>query len=458
MSHPSAGSARAPELVSLDEQFREAALATFRQAAAASPGYSRWLDDRGIDPMLVTSMEQVPYLVKQDVFQGDVNSWIVGGHASAAAELLTSSGRGGAFSIGVTSRAEHKALEATTDMALRTLGAAEDSPSLMINCLPMGINVPTTLATIATPSVHLEMAQEIYERLGPEFDRVIILAEPVFLKELAERLFATHGSDWSAATTHCIVGGEWVSESWRGYVGGLLGMPPPTQTDGSGILISMGAAELGLNLLFETPEIRALRAMADGVDRGAGLVQDWLGYTPSLFAYDPSRVYIEERRHDDGTTTLAFTALGRRLLPLVRYDLGDQAEIVPAERVNAVLARAGVPGRVEWPIIAFWGRQGDAVSVGERTIRPEQIKQRLFALSADAAVLTGRFYLDADPQLTLHLQLRPGTVPTPQLAAGLRTFLQEIGDRPGQVELHPYESYPFHEAGDFQHKPVYKAR
>ncbi len=455
---PSAESVRTPELAGLEERFRARALTAFRQAAAASPGYSRWLAERGIDPALVTDLDQVPYLVKQDVFQGSVNSWIVGGHASAAAELLTSSGRGGAFSIGVTSRAEHKALEATTDLALRSIGASEASPSLMINCLPMGINVPTTLATIATPSVHLEMAQEIYERLGPEFDRVIILAEPVFLKELAERLFATHGNSWSATTTFCIVGGEWVSESWRSYVGGLLGMPPATELEGSGIMISMGAAELGLNLLFETPEIRALRAMLDGVDRGASLVRGGLGYTPTLFAYDPERIYIEERTHQDGSVTLAFTALGRRLLPLVRYDLGDLAEIVPAERVNALLESVDIPTRIEMPLVAFWGRQSDAIHIGTRTIRPEHIKQRLFGLVAEAAVLTGRFYLEPETTPLLHLQLRPETIPTPGLHADMRRFVREITGVDGDVRLHAHDSYPFHAAGDFQHKPVYHAK
>lgn len=441
--------------LTLDDQLRAAALATFTQAAASSPGYNRWLAERSIDPAAVTDLEQVPYLVKADVFGGDVNRWIVGGRTSAAAELLTSSGRGGAFSIGVTSRAEHRALEAQTDMGLRMLGASEESSTLLVNCLPMGINVPTTLATVATPSVHLEMAQEIYERLAPDFDRVVILSEPVFLKELAERLFADHGAAWSATATHCVVGGEWVSESWRRYVGGLFGMPDPTQAGDSGILISMGAAELGLNLLFETPELRMLRSLVDQSDRGAALVRGGLGYTPSLFGYDPERVYIEERTHPDGSTTLAFTALGRRLLPLVRYDLGDLAEIVPAERVNALLENAGLPGRIEWPIIAFWGRQSDGIPVGSRTVRPEHIKQRLFGLAAEAAVLTGRFFLQPAPELTLHLQLRPDTVPTPRLDADLRSFLREVTGADGEVRLHAHDSYPYHAAGDFQHKPVY---
>ncbi|HAM20698.1 MAG TPA: hypothetical protein DCQ04_00180 [Actinobacteria bacterium] len=434
---------------------QQAALDAFKDAASRSPGYHAWLGGLGIDPETVEAIEDVPYLVKQDVFSGDVNGWLVGGRVSEAAELLTSSGRGGMFSVGVSSRAEHQVLEATTDEALRAFGASEDSPTLLLNCLPMGIAVPTTLATVATPSVHLEMAQEIYERLGPDFDRIIVLAEPIFLKEFAERLFAAHGEPWSAAATNYIVGGEWVSESWRAYVGGLLGMAGPMDFFAPGILISMGAAELGLNLLFETPQLRALRAILDSTDHGAGLVREGLGFTPTLFGYDPQRLYVEERRHDDGATTLAFTALGRRLLPLVRYDLGDMAELVPAERVNAAFAAAGLPITVDSPIVAFWGRQADSIAIAGRTIRPERIKQRIFALAAEAAVLTGRFFVDTSATPTLHLQLRSGTVATPNLDADWHRFMHELAGVDCTVVIHSYDRYPFHEAGDFQHKPIY---
>jgi phenylacetate-CoA ligase len=450
-----------PDVVDIGDPTRavwspqQAALDAFKDAASRSPGYRAWLGERGINPETITAIEEVPYLVKQDVFSGDVNTWLVGGRVSGAAELLTSSGRGGMFSVGVSSRAEHQALEATADAALRAFGASEDSSTLLLNCLPMGIAVPTTIATVATPSVHLEMAQEIYERLGPDFDRVIVLAEPIFLKEFAERLYSSHGEPWSAAATNYIVGGEWVSESWRSYVGGLLGMAGPMDFFAPGILISMGAAELGLNLLFETPQLRALRSILDTTDHGASLVREGLGFTPTLFGYDPERLFIEERRHDDDATTLAFTALGRRLLPLVRYDLRDMAELVPADRVNAAFAAAELPFTVDGPIVAFWGRQADTIQLGGRKIRPERIKQRIFALAAEAAVLTGRFFVDTNVGPTLHLQLRPRTVATPNLEADWVQFLHELTGADCTVAIHEHDRYPFHAAGDFQHKPVY---
>jgi phenylacetate-coenzyme A ligase PaaK-like adenylate-forming protein len=434
-----------------------AAFAAFGRAVAASPGYADWLGANGVDPSSVTSIDDVPYLTKRDVFGSDLDRWIEGGATAEAAELLTSSGQSGAFSVGVTSRAELLALQAATDAALRAAGAGEDSSTLLLNCLSMGISVPTTLATVATPSVHLEMAQELYERLAPDFDRVVILSEPIFLKELAERLFAGHGSSWRATETACIVGGEWISESWRRYVSGLLGMAAPHEQGDTGIMISMGAAELGMNLLFETPGLRSIRSLLDESGQARELFRkDW-GYTPTLFVYDPSRLYIEEREHEDGTTTLGFTPLTRRLLPLVRYDLGDLAEIVPPDRINEQLAALGAPAQLPFPVIAFWGRQSAGVRIGGRVVRPELIKQRLFSYSAEAAVLTGRFYLEQTPNPVLHVQLRPDTVATPRLAADLGAFLGEATGRTSRVALHSHADYPYHLAGDFQHKPTYHA-
>ena len=136
---------------------------------------------------------------------------------------LTSSGQTGLFSMGVTSRSERRAQERTLDLALRQLGASEESPTLVLNCLPMGISIPTRLATVATPSVHLEMALELLDRAGSGFDRVVIAAEPLFLKEMGETALREKGPGFADRVVACFVGGEWVAECWRRYVSGLFG-------------------------------------------------------------------------------------------------------------------------------------------------------------------------------------------------------------------------------------------
>ena len=176
-----------------------AALRSFRRAALTSRGYRAHLEHLGVDHRTVSRLSEVPYTDKLSVFGDHIDFWVDGGSISGAAELLTSSGSTGHFSVGVTSRSERRALERTFDLTIRALGGGEDSSTLLLNCLPMGISIPTRLATVATPSVHLEMAVELLGRAGASFDRVIIAAEPLFLKELAETALREHAGARPAA-------------------------------------------------------------------------------------------------------------------------------------------------------------------------------------------------------------------------------------------------------------------
>ena len=56
---------------------------------------------------------------------------------------------------------------------------------------------------------------------------------------------------------------------------------------------------------------------------------------------------------------------------------------------------------------------------------------------------------------TLQLQLRPRTVATPNLEGDWAQFLHELIGADCAVAIHEHDRYPFHAAGDFQHKPIY---
>lgn len=432
-----------------------AALRSFRRAALASRGYRAHLEGLGVDHRTVTRLWQVPYTDKRAVFGDHLEFWLDGGRVADAAELLTSSGQTGHFSVGVTSRSERKAQERAMDAVIRSLGGGEDTSTLLINCLPMGIAVPTRLATVATPSVHLEMALEILTRAGSGFDRVVIAAEPLFLKELGETALRERGPGFAEPVVACFVGGEWVAESWRRYVSELFGFssaPGPRL----GVMVSMGAAEVGLHVLHETPALRAARRALDSPLARESLFARDPGYSPTLFTWDPHRYYMEERLHADGSSTLVLTALTRRLLPLVRYDLEDEAEIIDAETANRELARQGSDVRLDGPAVAIWGRRGAAVHGPGWSLRPEIVKEGLFATAAHAGALTGRFRIAAEGDLpVLHVQLRDGARPGPGIERALRHTVSTAAGVEAGVVVHPYRDYPFHEAGDFQHKPRY---
>lgn len=432
-----------------------AALRAFRHAALTSRAYRTHLEAHGVDHRAVTRLSEVPYTDKRTVFADDIDEWLDGGRVSDAAELLTSSGASGLFSVGVTSRAEQRSQERAIDSTLRALGAGDDTTTLLLNCLPMGITVPTRLATVATPSVHIEMAVELLARAGTRFDRVVIAAEPLFLKEFGETALRARGAGFAERVAACFVGGEWISESWRTYVSQLFGFPPAMHGR-PGVLISMGAAEMGLHALTETPALRLARGLCDNGDARLRVFGEDRGYSPSIFTWDPKRLHVEERVHEDGVHTLVVTALGRRLMPLVRYDLDDEARLIDPRVIDAELSRAGIDMRAAGPVVAVWGRNGSAVTGTGWTLRPEAVKEGLFKMAAHAAVLTGRFRIMAVDDLPeLHVQLRDRARPSPGLVQALAEMAGAAAGVTALVRVHEYREYPFHEAGDFQHKAVY---
>lgn len=431
-----------------------AALRTFRRAALTSRGYRAHLERLGVDHRAVTRLSQVPYTDKAAVFGDHIDFWLDGGRVSDAAELLTSSGSSGLFSVGVTSRSERRAQERAFDLILRSLGGGEETTSLLMNCLPMGIAIPTRLATVATPSVHMEMALELLARAGSSFDRVIIAAEPVFLKELAETALRQRGPGFAENVVACFVGGEWVAESWRHHVSQLFGFEDTPER--LGLMVSMGAAEVGLHVLHETPGLRqARRTLNSPMARRALFGRD-PGYAPTLLAWDHNRYFVEERRHEDDTTSLVLTGLTRRLLPLVRYDLDDEAELLAPAAINAELAREGSEVRLDRPVVALWGRRGAEVSGEGWSLRPELVKEGLFAVAAHAGALTGRFRIGAAANRpVLHVQLRENVGAGPGIEAALRHMATIAAGAPADVTIHSYRDYPYHDAGDYQHKPAY---
>lgn len=430
--------------------------AAWRAARAAiknCAGYRAFLADAGIDPTQIRRWSQLPLTNKRTVFGSAVEPWLAGGDLAAAGELISSSGASGLFSLGAVTRAERRNLEKTTDAALRALGAGEDSSTLLVNALAMGIGFPTQLATVAVPSTHMEMALEFVTRYGPRFDRTILLAEPIFAKALAETALRTVGPDWAPPGLLVYTGGEWIAESWRSYLTGLIGRP-----DSPGVFISLGAAEIGLHVLFETPQLRWLRgALAES--GGFEDIADTAGrgYPPLLFSYDPRRVFVEEN-DADGDPTLVLTPLeAGRLLPLIRYDLGDAGQHLDAAELNRVSQKMGGPP-IEGPVVAVWGVR-ESLAIDGRPLRVEAIKEALFASSSDIACLTGRFHLEIEnerPKLTV--EQRPGTVPTPALANRLGRLLSAQAGVEGRVVIAPSGAYPFHDPGDFQHKPRYFPR
>lgn len=416
------------------------AWAAFRNAVDRCEAYRRHLAAHGVDPAAVDAWDAVPPTSKAAVFGDDAWAWAPDGVA-AAAEIVCSSGQSGPpFSVGLVSPAERDALTARTDGLLAALGAGPGSTTLLVNVLPMGVAAPCTLATVATPSVHPEMALHVLTEIAPRFDRLVLLGEPLFLAELARR-WAPQGPAHPDAWV--FTGGEPVAAAWKGHVCGLLGIEPFR------VAVSMGCAEIGLHLLYETPALGAARAALAAGGAPAWASAAGPGVVPALLAYDPRRLFVETPPGDGGQR-LTVTPLEPGGVPLVRYDTGDLAHHLTDAEVGDLARETGVA--LEGPVVALFGRAGVPTGVP----RPEAVKEILFADADAADRATGRFRLEpaADgAPLTLHVQSRDARVAS--RTDDLRDAVARVAGEPVDVRWHAHDEYPFHAPYDWTHKPRY---
>lgn len=424
-----------------------------RRAAEGSAAYRALLARAGVDPDGADDWAAVPVLSRRDLFA--VDGWLAREALTGAAEIVCSSGQSGPpFALGLAPHEARAATRERVDTLLAALGAGPGSPSLLVNALPMGITVPSDLATCATPSVHPEMAVHVLSSVAPAFDRVLLVAEPLFLAELARRWAAAGGVH---PETWIVTGGEPVAESWRGYVCGLLGL------DRHRVTISLGAAELGLHLLHEVPALAAARAAAAEDPAGAadGTWGDLCGgeYAPTLLTCDTSRIHVETPPGPDGSPRLVMTLLEDAPLPLVRYDLGDRALLLGEAAVATLEER--VAAELPRPVVALAGRSASVATASGRRVRPEAVRELLFADAGLADGLTGRFRLRAPGDgttLECHLEARDRGAPDGPAEAALgrlEASLWRLGGVPTRVVRHPRGGYPFHAEGDWTHKPRY---
>lgn len=265
-------------------------LKAFRRTASRVPAYQDILKKAGCSAENVTSIsafkELVPLITKEDVFpKYSIQDVCLDGSIGLLRSAMSSSGFSGVFSFGINTEANHKNAVKAIDTALDYIFDISGKKTLFINSLPMGVRVPTSLP-IADTSVRWDMALAIFKKFSPEFDQIIILSDPHFLKKILED-GTEQGIDWKRENVHLITGEDWMPESFRSYLGSILGTDWD-RLDRGLIGGTMGVAELDLNLFHESRDsMRIQRAALTDQRLRYALYGDGCEVQPTLFHYYP---------------------------------------------------------------------------------------------------------------------------------------------------------------------------
>jgi phenylacetate-CoA ligase len=431
-------------------------LQAFRAAARSVPAYKILLAEAGVSPARVKSLPDflrtVPVLDKASTFgRFGIAELCRGGTAAGLSCVLTSSGHSGQFAYGVYGEEESESAARRIDDALDLFLGIYTRKTLLINCLPMGVRIYTRACALAETSVRADMVTAVVGAFGRLYDQIVLVGEAAFLKHVLE-LGRRQGIAWPSLPVHVIVGEEPLAENARTYLAGLLGIDLRAP-DHHLIISSMGVAELGLNLFFETQDLIALRrALAENEALRQRLAPAKTANLPMLFTYDPARHFVEIL---PGDRLVVSTLNPEARIPLIRYATGDCARwFGPPDLLRDAAAAAGVPlERVaDMPILLVLGR-GAFARAGRVPVYPEQVKEGLYAEAALARLTTANFRLRSGPRkAVLRIQLAPGVRAGSRMEARFAKAVAPWVAAPLRVVCEAYERFGNGMALDYERK------
>ena len=314
--------------------------------------------------------------------------------------------------------------------------------------------------TVVTPGSNVEEILRVVTALGPQFEQVVLLGYPPFLKGVVDTGLAG-GVRWPDYHVKLVLAGEVFSEEWRTLMGERLGGDEPCF--GSASLY--GTADAGV-LATETPlSICIRRFLAARPAAARSLFGE--SRLPTLAQYDPCSRLFEVH-----AGTLLFT--GDNGIPLVRYHIADTGGLTSFDAMLAFLADHGFDPALELPdgsrgirplpFVHVFGRSHFTVSYFGANIYPENIAVGLEQPPV-AAWVTGKFVMesredaDHDRYLAIAVELAPGVTGSEEIR---RAVAQSIAGQLRRLNSefahytppeHQLPRVSLHPAGDPDHFP-----
>jgi len=435
------------------------ALKVAATAAAHSPAYRTLLAERGIAPGAIgrgAGLADLPVLTKESTFgRFSLDELARPLRTGEIADVLTSSGRGGnSFGYKLTTKTQHNRSWFDIDLGLQDMFDIDSMPTLVVNCLPMGVIFQSRATTIANLSVREDMACSILRDIGPRFKQSLVCTDPLFIRQLLAQ-GQISGVNWQTLNTSVILGEEVLVEAQRDFLAAEMGIALDADTHRV-IGSTYGMGELGLNLLFETRETIRMRRRQWRSANGRANMSLHDSATPNLFCFNPLRCYPEiVNPRPDGFGELVFTLLQPdAAIPLPRYSSGDLARLIPPEEARTWAADAGTSA--PWlPMLALHGRIKDRAG-GQPSV--ERVKEWLYTHHGIARQLTGAFRMQASTGGKTSITVQAASVvetPRDILAAQLLKLLDEPSRLAVDLSVESADSFRWRPLLDFERKFSY---
>ena len=407
------------------------ALRTARDAARRVPAYRNHLENHGIDPARINSLDDLPETDKASYIDPNPlpTRCLDGRLPLVGTTIDESSGSTGTPYNWVRSAKERDHVRRMIGFFVRYSFGSE--PLVVLNAFSMG-----AWATGMTTAIALER-NGLVKATGPHIDKIIgtmielgpgyrylIVGYPPFLKLLLDEGDA-RGFDWSAYTMHALLGGEGNSEGLRDYLLRRF----------ESVVSGYGATDVEIGLAAETPVTVALRRLALERREIAEALFGETDRVPMVFQYNPMLHHVETNARSE----LLFTVCrSGTLSPKVRYNVHDEGGVLRDDELRRRLAAFGVTpeslapagfGRlVRMPYLYIFGRADSTVSVMGANIYPGDVEGGIYADPSLAAhVRSFRLSLleerPGETRPLVSIELERGE-PTEELSAALAAAIE----------------------------------
>ena len=410
--------------LNIDSQ--EIALRLFQDVAASVPAYQAFLAERDINPesiQTLTDFQNLPKINKENyISRYSLPQLCNNGKLGSCDMIAASSGSTGKPTFWPRFITDELQIATRFEQIFHDSFHADTKSSLAVICFALGTwvggmfttNCCRHLAakgypiTVITPGNNKTEILRIVQELGGNFEQVVLLGYPPFLKDAIDTGIA-NGMQWGQYHIKLVMAGEVFSEEWRNLVGERIGSHNPYDDFAS----MYGTADAGV-LGNETPLSICIRRFLAATPTAAKAL---FGESrlPTLVQYDPCSRFFEV---EDGN--LLFS--GNNGVPLIRYSIFDQGGLITYTEMLEFLAEWGFNpitelqnhrGIHQLPFVYIFGRSNFTVSYFGANIYPENVTVGLEQPIIREWV-TGKFVLqvkedlDKNRFLSVVVELAPG--------------------------------------------------
>ncbi|MDB9523914.1 phenylacetate--CoA ligase family protein [Dolichospermum circinale CS-1225] len=398
----------------------------FQKVAANVPAYQEFLAKAGIKPdniQTLADFQKIPKINKENyIAKYPVSQLCYHGKIENCDFIAASSGSTGKSTFWPRFLTDELHIATRFEQIFHNSFYADSQTTLAVICFSLGTwvggmfttNCCRYLAakgyplTVITPGNNKPEILRIVQELGANFQQVVLLGYPPFLKDVIDTGLA-QGMRWKQYNIKLVMAGEVFSEEWRNLVAERMGSENPCDDFAS----LYGTADAGV-LGNETPLSICIRRF---LARTPAAAKALFGESrlPTLVQYDPSSRFFEV---EEGN--LLFS--GDNGVPLIRYSILDHGGLISYPEMLEFLANWGFNpltelennrGINQLPFVYVFGRSNFTVSYFGANIYPENITVGLEQPIIREWV-TGKFVLqikedlDKNRFLSVVVELAPG--------------------------------------------------